>query len=117
MIRLVLDIEADGLGEVTMTNKGPAKEVSRIWCAVVINADTGDVKTFTQSNMHQLVDCLNTADILIGHNILSFDIPVIRRLLGNLKRPKHGYFDTLVVSRIMYPDRNNHPLGGNSLEC
>ena len=117
MIRLVLDIEADGLGEVTMTNKGPAKEVSRIWCAVVINADTGDVKTFTQSNMHQLVDCLNTADILSGHNILSFDIPVIRRLLGNLKRPKHGYFDTLVVSRIMYPDRNNHPLGGNSLEC
>jgi len=117
MIRLVLDIEANGLGEVTMTNKGPAKEVNQIWCAVVINADTGDVKTFTQSNMNHLVPYLNTADILIGHNILSFDIPVIRRLLGNLKRPKHGYFDTLVVSRIMYPDRNNHPLGGNSLEC
>jgi len=117
MIRLVIDIEADGLGEVTLTNKGPTKEVSTIWCAVAMNADTQEVKTFTQSNMHTLVDYLNTADLIIGHNILSFDIPVIRRLLGNLKRPKHGFFDTLVVSRIMYPDRNNHPLGGNSLEC
>ena len=41
-------------------------------------------------------------------------MPILRRLYGSIDTP---LYDTLVVSRIMYPDKRTHPLGGNSLQC
>ena len=43
-----------------------------------------------------------------------FDIPFLERLYGPINTP---VLDTLIVSKLMYPDRQDHPLGGNSLEC
>ena len=42
-----------------------------------------------------------------------YDIPMLERFFGPIDTPS---YDTLIVSRMMYPDRMSHPLGGNSLE-
>jgi len=49
------------------------------------------------------LEFLSEAETIIGHNILKFDLPVLKKLYdfeydGEL-------IDTLVVSRLLYPDR------------
>ena len=46
---------------------------------------------------------LETADVLIGHNIIGFDIPVIKRLYPWFN-PDGDIIDTLILSRLYHPD-------------
>ena len=93
-IRLVFDVETDGV------------KYTRIWCIVVQNADTKTIHSFGPNELHEAIFMLNKADILIGHNILTFDIPCIREILDY---PDFGkdkeILDTLVLSRLCNPDR------------
>lgn len=50
------------------------------------------------------------ADVLVGHNIIRFDIPVIERIL-DIKIPKETILvDTLALSWYLQPKRNRHNL-------
>lgn len=114
-MRLVIDIEANGLNELLLDSKGnPVKAGNVIHCVVTQDVDTGTVYQFTPFNMNELKAHLEKATMLIGHNILGFDITMLERHLGWL--PKCKVWDTLIVSKLMYPDINNHPIGDNSLE-
>lgn len=114
-MRLVIDIEANGLNEITLGSKGqPVKEGNIIWCVVCVDIDTDKMYSFTPFNLKECKALLEKATLIVGHNILSFDIIMLQRILGISF--KCDYWDTLVVSKIMYPDINNHPLGDNSLE-
>ena len=112
-MRLVLDIEANGLNEVSIDGNKIVKEANTIHCAVIQDLDTGIVYQFTPSNIQELPKYLDKATLIIGHNIF-FDIVAIRKILGDFKCTK--YYDSLIVSKLMYPDINDHPLGDNSLE-
>lgn len=103
-MRLVFDIEADNL----------YWKASKIFCIVALDIDTGYVHKFTPENISAGIDLLVSADSLIGHNIIKYDIPVIEKLSG--KKITASLTDTLVVSRLIYPDRTKNPLGGNSLK-
>ena len=46
---------------------------------------------------------LETADVLVGHNIVSFDIPVIKRIYPFFN-PRGTIVDTLLLSRLYHPD-------------
>ncbi len=46
---------------------------------------------------------LETADVLIGHNIINFDIPVIKRLYPWFD-PSGTIVDTLLLSRLYAPN-------------
>ena len=46
---------------------------------------------------------LECADVIIGHNIIGFDIPIIKRLYPWFN-PRGTVIDTLVLSRIYHPD-------------
>ena len=46
---------------------------------------------------------LETADYLIGHNIIGFDIPIIKRLYPYFN-PSGIIVDTLVLSRLYHPN-------------
>ena len=46
---------------------------------------------------------LETADILIGHNIVGFDIPVIKRIYPWFS-PRGTVVDTLLLSRLYHPN-------------
>jgi DNA polymerase III alpha subunit (gram-positive type) len=46
---------------------------------------------------------LETADILVGHNIIGFDIPVIKRIYPWFN-PSGVILDTLILSRLYHPN-------------
>jgi len=87
------DIETDGL----------LPEVSKVHCAVVKDHADGSAREFTPENVHQLCDYLDTFDVLIGHNSIFFDFPVLRKVFGwDFKGTK---VDTLLMSRLQRPKR------------
>jgi DNA polymerase I len=53
-------------------------------------------------NIHELVDILNSSSMIVGHNIINFDIPAIEKLSGQKITAKVR--DTLVMSRLECPD-------------
>jgi hypothetical protein len=111
----VLDIEGTGLAEIVLDSKGnPKTEVDRVLCAATKIPDQEPI-LWLEHQMHDLVKYLQDFPVIIGHNIFGYDFPVMRRLYG-MARPK-CIVDTLVISKLMYPDINSHPLGDNSLEA
>jgi len=96
-MNLVFDIETDGL------------DASVIWCIVAKDIDTKQVYSFSPSNIEEGIELLAKSKILIGHNILGFDIPVLEKLTDiSFKNKK--IIDTLVLSRLANPERDGHGL-------
>ena len=96
-MNLVFDIETDGL------------DPSKIFCISAIDVDTEEQKNFDINNISNGISYLMEADKLIGHNIIGFDIPVIKKLYRiNLADKK--IVDTLVLSRLFNPVRASHSL-------
>jgi DNA polymerase I-like protein with 3'-5' exonuclease and polymerase domains len=102
MRRAIFDIEADNL--LTTARK--------VHCLSILDLQTGDVHGFGPSDIAEGLNLLASYDRIIGHNCILFDMPVLRRLLGFSHPDVH---DTIVLSRLLYPDRYTHPAGGNSL--
>lgn len=100
---LAFDIEANAL----------LLDASRVWCMTVQDVNTEEIWSFTEDTMAEGVALLQTADMLVAHNGVGYDVPVLERTYGT-RLPK--CLDTLLVSRVVYSDSFNHPLGGNSLE-
>ena len=99
MVNLVFDIETDDL------------DATKIWCIVAQDVDTSEFYLYGPSQIKEGAKFLyNKADKLIGHNIIGFDIPVIKRLVGYDLSDKQ-IVDTLVLSRLFNPVREgNHGL-------
>lgn len=114
-MELVIDIESDSLMELTLDNKGnPVKECTRVHCVVTKDIKTNVIRTWTGADLGKpLLDYLAKATKLIGHNIYGYDLECLRRMLKY--ENKAEIHDSLIVSKLMYPDLRNHPLGGNSL--
>jgi DNA polymerase-1 len=113
-MRLVLDIESDGLMELTLDSKGvPQRECKTVHVVVTKDLDTNETIAWHGDKIKDLIPYLNKATLIIGHNILGFDLECMQRMLGF--RCKAEVYDSLIVSKLMYPDINNHPLGSNSL--
>ena len=85
----VFDIETNGLLE----------EVSEVHCIVLKDIDTGNI--ITKDNKTSL-NLLSNADVIIGHNIIKYDIPVLEKIYKFQTRAK--VFDTLVATRLLFPD-------------
>lgn len=92
-MRVVFDVEANGLYQATKT-----------WCIATKDIDTGSVYFFGPDNIDSGVAFLNSCRVLIGHNIIDFDIPHLARLHG-LSVTDIDIVDTLVLSRLFHPDR------------
>lgn len=100
------DIEADGF----------LMSATKIHCGVVEDIDTGERREFT--NDEELYRYLATFDRVVMHNGRMYDVPVLERIVG----PRCGdvtipvCLDTLLLSRLLWPDGNNTPARGHSLE-
>ncbi|MCB1970958.1 MAG: hypothetical protein KDG54_11180 [Geminicoccaceae bacterium] len=96
-MRLVFDIEADGLLDT----------IKRIHCIIAKDVDTGEVHQFADQEGYAPVaagvDLLASADQLIGHNILSYDIPAIHAVTG-VDLSGKNLLDTMVACRTALPD-------------
>ncbi len=98
----VLDIETNGIEDPT-----------RIWVVVCkeLTNDTTEVFLSPQGSP-DLANYLRDMDRIVGHNILGFDLPALRRLgygLANLDPNK--CYDTLILARML----NFRMKGGHSL--
>lgn len=106
---ILYDIEGDNL----------YNDVRRLWCAVVVDLPTGIVKGFRPEEMSEFLVMVEGAKLRCGHNIIDFDDPVLDKLFGIKLSPKTA-IDTLVMSRLFFPDRpGGHSLGswGIRLGC
>ena len=99
-MNLVFDIEADGLNP------------TKIFCIVAQDVDTGDVFTFDVTQLDEGYELLKSADKLIGHNIIGYDLPAIKTVAGIDMSKNKKIVDTLVLSRLFHPTRE----GGHGLE-
>ena len=92
---LLFDLESTGL----------LRQGSTIHCIVVRDGATGDTEVFDhqpQRALIQGVKQLEQADLLIGHNIIGYDIPLIKEQHPTFE-PSGQCIDTLVLSRLFYP--------------
>jgi DNA polymerase I-like protein with 3'-5' exonuclease and polymerase domains len=111
MERIVFDIETDDyLNDWTYVGETPT-------CTAVglqklkAELDPLSVPTaFLDNSVYTALEAMSKADVLIGHNIISYDLPFLERFYG--WTPKEGcrIIDTFVLSRLMYPENKPHKL-------
>jgi hypothetical protein len=94
---IVFDIETDDL------------DATKVWCIVAKEVD-GTTYKFGPDELEDGLDLLRSAKTLIGHNIIGFDLPVLKKLFNFTYSGK--IIDTLVMSRLYNPIREN----GHSLK-
>lgn len=101
MSSLVFDIETDGF------------DYTKIFCIVAVDVHTNEVFKYGEHDIQEGLELLKAADKLIGHNIIGFDLPAIRKLHNLDLQETCKVLDTLVVSRLFNPTRE----GGHSIEA
>lgn len=95
-MQLIFDIETNGL------------RPSIIWCLCAIK--DGQMVTIEKPTRTEVLELLEGVTEVIGHNIINYDIPVVKRLLG-VSFDNYKLTDTLVLSRLYNPSLD----GGHSL--
>lgn len=105
-MRLVFDLEANGLYD----DKPDCKAADTIWCIVTKDTNNNILKFSTESdNIEVGIAFLEQADVLIGHNIIDYDLRLLKKIYTNFS-PKGKIFDTMILSQLLNPDRKGHSL-------
>jgi hypothetical protein len=93
---IIFDLETDGL----------LHAVTKIHCIVCYNTEDGTTTIYNdEGDQHPIIrgiTYLEGADCIVGHNIIGYDIPVIRKLYPFFEAPEA--VDTLVLSRLYHPN-------------
>ena len=97
---LIFDLEANGL----------YKDVTRIHCIAYYDSEVKEILSFNDecpgkgmsSPIVRAVQYIEQADVIIGHNIIGYDLPVISKLYPFFK-PRGTIIDTLLLSRLYHP--------------
>jgi len=116
---LVIDIETDGL----------LNRMTTVHCAVAKDIKTGVIYEYGPDQIEYFVRALED-NIVIGHNIINFDIPALwqwcewndSKFIGEMYMQVQSEIDTLVMSRLLNPDRERpqglpQKVGPHSLEA
>ena len=93
---VVGDLEADGL----------LQQATTVWCGVFKDRTTKELHKFTPDTVgyvNDLLSFLDTVDVLIMHNGIGYDLPLLRKLYDYEYKGK--VVDTLLMSRLQNPDR------------
>ena len=91
-MKYCIDIETNGLLDT----------LDKVHCIVLKDIDTGKVITCFGDEYSEIVSIIEKADLLIGHNIMAFDIPAMEKVLGLNFKGK--IFDTLIAARLIWAD-------------
>ena len=93
-MKLVFDIETNGfLSDATIVHS-----------IVIKNIETNQVYSYHGDKIGRGLMLLNGASLLVGHNILKFDLPVLKKLYPRQYDIKADILDTLLVNVILSPD-------------
>jgi DNA polymerase I-like protein with 3'-5' exonuclease and polymerase domains len=99
MTRFVLDLESNGL----------LPTMDKIHCIVLYDLDKQEyISCADQPGYKPLsyaIECIQQATLLVGHNVIKFDIPALKKIYPDLiLSPDCTYFDTLITSRLFWPE-------------
>lgn len=94
MARYAFDIETNGLLD----------DLTKVHSLVLIDVDTGDMQSFGPPDVGEGARELMRAEQLIGHNVIKFDIPALKKVFPWFNVDPAKVFDTLVVSRLIWSD-------------
>ncbi|MFW3388123.1 UNVERIFIED_CONTAM: hypothetical protein RF648_19225, partial [Kocuria sp. CPCC 205274] len=89
----ISDIEANGFFDT----------VDLFHCSWIIDPISGERRGYRPHQLKEYINDLCGYDVVVFHNGIDYDIPVLMKLGGEFKCPK--IFDTLVLSRMLEPDR------------
>lgn len=90
-MKIFFDIETNGL----------FPEVDRVHC---VSYQIGDSNVFTTTDIKSFIKIVDSQDFpeLIGHNIINYDLPVLKKVYGWEPKPQVKITDTLVMSRLIF---------------
>lgn len=94
---VLFDVETNGLLD----------ELDRVHC-IAAGPPEGEVKLYhdhggrRDGTLAEGLELLASADVLVAHNLIGFDLPALRKACDF--EPRGLLWDTLVVSRLAYPD-------------
>ena len=99
MNRYVFDCETNGL----------LHELDTIHSLVLRDIDTGDIISCADKEGYEPIwngiHILESADLLVGHNVINFDFRAIKKVYPSFRRKKSCLInDTLITSRVMWPE-------------
>ena len=104
---LIFDIETNGLYD----------DATHIHCIAFYDSETDEVESYNDecnwkkptgaekgmsSPVVRAIQYIEQASFIVGHNIINYDIPVIRKLYPFFK-PSGTIIDTLLLSRLYHP--------------
>lgn len=88
-MQCVFDLEGNGLYE----------QITQVHCGVFKNIKTGEVTKFTPNEMPQMLSFMDRCTKLIGHNVIGYDFPVLKKMFNYTYKGK--VVDTLCISRLV----------------
>lgn len=96
MRSVVFDIECDGL----------LKQATKVWIAVVKDITTGEEFMFSDYDpdlrpLSEFFTFLDECRLIIGHNILMYDVLVLEKLFNWKPKPHTKLVDTLIMSQVL----------------
>jgi hypothetical protein len=96
-MKFIFDIETNGLYH----------DVSTIHCVTLYDLDSDQTLVFndqgTRESISTAVNLLDSAEWVIGHNVINYDIPVLQQFYPFLSVSGRA-LDTLLLSRLKYPN-------------
>lgn len=96
----VVDLETDNLYD----------KVTKIHCLVLYDVQRKQTFTYGPDDIASSLEHLARAHVLLGHNILFFDLPVIRKLYPFYTFRAARVIDTLICTRLIWPKEKLYEL-------
>ena len=110
MRTLFFDIETNKIKDwVTLS------DLHTVHCLSVYDPMVPKMVTFAGDSIHRGLTALAEADRIVGHGVISFDIPALKKLYG-FSPPLVKVVDTLVMSRCIFSDLRNEDFGRNNFD-
>jgi hypothetical protein len=97
---LVFDLETDHLYD----------KVTKIHCMVIHDINRNETTTYGPDSINAGLEHLARADVLLGHNIIFYDIPVIKKLYPFYTFKAARKIDTLICTRLIWPKEKLYEL-------
>ena len=110
MRTLFFDIETNKIKDwVTLS------DLHTVHCLSVYDPMVPKMITFAGDSIHRGLTALAEADRIVGHGVISFDIPALKKMYG-FSPPLVKVVDTLVMSRCIFSDLRNEDFGRNNFD-
>lgn len=98
-LKLYFDIETNGIEDFALLS-----DLKVIHCLSIYQLESDKIITYHGESLIRGINELNKADVIVGHNIINFDIPALKKLYPKAFNPKGQVVDTLVLCRVIATD-------------